>query len=193
MPTPSKASFGGSRKDQNAAHSRVYRLLKKQRTESLAEEVVVLNAEVEALMAAHALSGFAQLEGAAAITRRCSAINEMGSDEQLPLDEQSPAADERTRKEKKALAAKAARTRARERLATLESQVASLRQCIRELNALSRVPPVGRMPPSSDGDCSEDSRSSSTATCDPCEAESSVPPKKRHRSKSLAVIIEDVD
>ena len=39
MPTPSKASFGGSRKDQNAAHSRVYRLLKKQHTEELASEI----------------------------------------------------------------------------------------------------------------------------------------------------------
>ena len=36
---PSKGSFPGDRKDRNAAHSRVYRLLKKNRTHALAGEL----------------------------------------------------------------------------------------------------------------------------------------------------------
>ena len=36
---PSKGSFPGDRKDRNAAHSRVYRLLKKNRTQALAGEL----------------------------------------------------------------------------------------------------------------------------------------------------------
>ena len=50
MPTPSKASFGGSRKDQNAAHSRVYRLLKKQHAEELTTEIAALREEAAQLL-----------------------------------------------------------------------------------------------------------------------------------------------
>ena len=38
---PSKNSFPGDRKDRNAAHSRVYRLLKKNRNQELAGELTI--------------------------------------------------------------------------------------------------------------------------------------------------------
>ena len=195
--TPSKSAFPGDRKTRNAAHSRVYRLLKKNHTGALADEVAELQAEVDALVAAHALSSSASSGEAAAIASRYSTLAAAGVTTAsveapdgggasftwhllLPGDgKRGVVQDERTRKAKKALAAKAARKRTRERLSSLEQQVAGLQHCLAELKALrSDTPPSG-------------------SAAEPSTA-NTLPPKKRHRSSAskaelTAVVIEDID
>lgn len=197
--TPSKSTFPGDRKTRNAAHSRVYRLLKKNHTEALADEVAELQAEVDALVAAHALSSSASSGEAAAIANRYSTHAAAGVttasveapdgdgasftwhllDPANPTNKGGVVQDERTRKAKKALAAKAARKRTRERLSSLEQQVVGLQHCLAELKALrSDTPPSG-------------------SAAEPSTA-NTLPPKKRHRSSAskaelTAVVIEDID
>ena len=189
--TPSKSTFPGDRKTRNAAHSRVYRLLKKNRTEALAEEVAELRAEIDKFMAAYALSSSVLSEMADDIGQRYSARMDVVGGElsvgvgKPPPEEQGVGGvqEETTRKERKALAAKAARKRARDRLASLEHQVSGLRQWAGELRSLSEA--------------QQTTGADATTPCAALGGAPSIlpPPKKRHRrdGEFAAVMIEDID
>ena len=182
---PSKKSFPGDRKDRNAAHSRVYRLLKKNRTKALADEVEALKSEGDAIGAACTLSspGMALpqmpslLIDAAQLTGATPAAD--------ATDDDDGAGDivQTTRRERKAIAAKAARRRARERLASLEYNANALRKWVALLRSL--VASAGTEPLSSSDDSADD------VTL--CSSPASMPPKKRHRSEPPAFVVEDVD
>ena len=193
---PSKNTFPGDRKDRNAAHSRVYRLLKKNHTEALADEVATLHSEVDAMMAAYALSSVALSDAAAGIGRQYTAQLDSGATVECqpaePRKHEPQDGVEITRKERKAMAAKAARKRARERLAGLEQQVAVLRQWVVDLRALSET----RDAAGADDRHSEADSTSTSSTQHDLQDAPAVPPKKRHRVLAVGmpgIVIEDVD
>ena len=189
MPTPSKASFGGSRKDQNAAHSRVYRMLKKQHTEELASEISALREEAaQLLVAAHGLTA-AEMEG--------------------PVVPQPPAAPNAAddaahvcdRAARKALAAKAARKRTRERLARLEAEADACRVWVGALRAKTAgdacISAAGAMIALAatcvEAGSAEDARARSEAgseETEPLPESPCLPPKKRQRAE-LGILISD--
>ena len=128
---PSKNPFPETGKTARG-HSRVYRLLKKNRTKALADEVEALKSEGDAIGAACTLSspGMALpqmpslLIDAAKLTGATPAAD--------ATDDDDGAGDivQTTRRERKAIAAKAARRRARERLASLEYNANALRKWV---------------------------------------------------------------
>ncbi len=188
MPTPSKASFGGSRKDQNAAHSRVYRLLKKQHTEELASEIAALRAEAAQLIAAHGLTE----EGPV-----------------VPQPAEPNAADDAAhgaavcdRAARKALAAKAARKRTRERLARLEAEADACRVWVGALRAKTAgdacISAAGAMIALAatcvEAGSAEDARARSEAGSEetaPLPESPCLPPKKRQRAELGSILISD--
>ena len=186
MPTPSKASFGGSRKDQNAAHSRVYRLLKKQHTEELASEIAALRAEAAQLIAAHGLTE----EGPV-----------------VPQPAEPNAADDAAhdaaacdRAARKALAAKAARKRTRERLARLEAEADACRVWVGALRAKAGdacISAAGAMIALAatcvEARSADDARARSEAGSEetaPLPESPCLPPKKRQRAE-LGIMVSD--
>ena len=188
MPTPSKASFGGSRKDQNAAHSRVYRMLKKQHAEELASEIAALREEAAQLVVvAHGLTA-EEMEGPV-----------------VPQPAEPSAADDAAhvcdRAARKALAAKAARKRTRERLARLEAEADACRLWVGALRAKTAgdacISAAGAMialaatcvEPGSAEDARARSEAGSEETA-PLPESPCLPPKKRQRAE-VGIMISD--
>lgn len=87
------------------------------------------------------------------------------------------------RRERKAIAAKAARRRARERLASLEYQANALRQWVALLRSLVTSAEMEKL--SSPDDSADNVKSFSSPA--------SMPPKKRHRTEPPAFLLEDLD
>jgi len=190
MATPSKASFGGSRKDQNAAHSRVYRLLKKQHAEELTTEIAALREEAaQLLVAGHGLTA-AEMEGP---------VVPQPPAEANAADDAAHGAAACDRAARKALAAKAARKRTRERLARLEAEADACRVWVGALRAKTAgdacISAAGAMIALAatcvEAGSAEDARARSEAGSEetaPLPESPCLPPKKRQRAE-LGIMI----
>ena len=147
------------------------------------DEVEDIVAEAETITAACALSapgatlpGMPTLMPATSSDDACIDVSDDG-------DGEAPA---ETRRERKALAAKAARKRARERLASLEHQVAALTAWLGELRSLTACGRSGRDASPAADDSSDDA---SRTSCDSYAK----PPKKRHRAEPRVLEVPDLE
>jgi hypothetical protein len=140
----------------------------------------MLKSEADDLLAAHALASHpAQLPPLPPL------LPAKAPDDAQPSDNASGAngVSVETRRERKALAAKAARKRARERLASLEYEAAVLRRWLAD--AMLQMSCSIIRPPSP-----TDTTPSETAACD---SSSTVPPKKRRLDLVSQLLVEPLD
>jgi hypothetical protein len=149
------------------------------------DEIAALTNEAEALAAAHALSShravLPQLPPLMLHEDRAPAQQSDHGDDTPSTDaEERPQSAVQSRREKKALAARAARKRARERLAQMEHQARVLRSWIAELRSACM--------------CGSSSPTEATAN-ETVQSDShpSMPPKKRRLTDVPTLIIEDLD